>query len=110
MKILQIDFIIILCFSLLNLSEPAYAQVSTIQRDIATYQADWYGIEFTQQSNWTIFLSTYYPVDDIAILLYDQNLSESYNPEEEFNAVAGGRNFFFSNSLILDYINVYCFV
>ena len=58
MKILQIAFIIILCFSLLNLSEPAYAQVSTIQRDIATYQADWYGIEFTQQSNWTIFLST----------------------------------------------------
>ena len=106
MKILQIAFIIILCFSLLNLSEPAYAQVSTIQRDIATYQADWYGIEFTQQSNWTLFLSTYYPVDDIAILLYDQNLSESYNPEEEFNAVAGGRNFFFSNSLLLDYINV----
>jgi len=106
MKILQISFILLLCFSLLNLSEPAYAQVSTVQRDIATYQADWYGIEFTQPANWTLFLSHYYPVDDMAILLYDQNLSDVYNPEEEFNAVAGGRNFFFSNSLLLDYTNV----
>ena len=55
MKILQMSFILLLCFSLLNLSEPAYAQAFTVQRDIATYQADWYGIEFTQPANWTYF-------------------------------------------------------
>jgi len=54
MKILQISFILLLCFSLLNLSEPAYAQVSTVQRDIATYQADWYGKEAARPYNASI--------------------------------------------------------
>ena len=106
MKILPIAFILLLCFSLLNLPEQASAQLSTVQREIATFQTDWYGVEFTQTTNWTLFLTHYYTADDIAVLLYDQNLSDTYNPEEEFNAVAGGRNFFFSNSILLDYVSV----
>ena len=106
MKILPIAFILLLCFSLLNLPEQASAQLSTVQRDITTFQTDWYGVEFTQTTNWTLFLTHYYTADDIAVLLYDQNLSDTYNPEEEFNAVAGGRNFFFSNSILLDYVSV----
>ena len=48
MKILPIAFILLLCFSLLNLPEQASAQLSTVQRDIATFQTDWYGVGSTR--------------------------------------------------------------
>ena len=98
---------IIFSFQVLPL---AYGQVGgliTISRPLGTYQADWYGIEITQlNQTMQIFMYHQIPNDDLALLLYEDDISEIYDPENNFLPIASGRNFFYSNTILVDFENI----
>ena len=97
-KYLSIFIIIIFCFQSIA---PVYAQSSPflLQSSLGTFQADWYGIEVTEiNQSLQILLQHIVPDDDFGMLIYDSNIQTSYDPEEAFQPVASGRNFFYSIS------------
>ena len=53
-----------------------------------------------------IFFSHPQVVDDLGLLLYENDISETYDPEENFQPVASGRNFWYSNSILVAFENV----
>ncbi len=89
---------------------PAFGQMGplvTISRPIQTWQADWYTIEITQlNQTMEVFFSHPALIDDLGMLLYENDISEVYDPEENFQPVASGRNFWYSNSILLAFENV----
>ena len=89
---------------------PAFGQMGplvTISRPIQTWQADWYTIEITQfNQSMEIFFSHPSIIDDLGLLLYENDISEVYDPEENFQPVASGRNFWYSNSILVAFENV----
>ena len=65
----------------------------TISRPIQTWQADWYTLEITQfNQSMEIFFSHPQVVDDLGLLLYENDISETYDPEENFQPVASNLN------------------
>ena len=89
---------------------PAFGQMGplvTISRPIQTWQADWYTIEITQlNQTMEVFFSHPALIDDLGMLLYENDISEVYDPEENFQPVASGRNFWYSNSILMAFQNV----
>ncbi len=89
---------------------PAFGQMGplvTISRPIQTWQADWYTIEITQlNQSMEIFFSHPVPVDDMGLLLYEYDISEIYDPETNFQPVASGRNYWYSNTILVAFPNV----
>ncbi len=45
-------------------------------------------------------------VDDMGLLLYENDISEIYDPESDFQPVASGRNYWYSNSIVVSFSNV----
>ena len=89
---------------------PAFGQMGplvTISRPIQTWQADWYTIEITQvNQSMQIFFSHPVSADDMGLLLYENDISKIYDPESDFQPVASGRNFWYSNTILVDFPNV----
>ncbi len=89
---------------------PAFGQMGplvTISRPIQTWQADWYTIEITQvNQSMQIFFSHPVSADDMGLLLYENDISTIYDPESDFQPVASGRNFWYSNTILVDFPNV----
>tara|TARA_B100000029_G_scaffold508496_1_gene595499 strand:- start:13230 stop:15257 length:2028 start_codon:yes stop_codon:yes gene_type:complete len=92
------------------LVSPAFGQMGplvTISRPIQTWQADWYTIEITQfNQSMEIFFSHPVAVDDMGLLLYENDISEIYDPETNFQPVASGRNYWYSNTILVAFPNV----
>ena len=93
---------------LIPLASPAFGQMGpTISRPIQTWQSDWYTIEITQiNQSMEILFSHPQQVDDMGLLLYENDISEIYDPESDFQPVASGRNYWYSNSIVVSFSNV----